>query len=295
MPSLEDDAIERVILQSQLDLGSLRIFDPSHPERAVVAAGAPWFMALFGRDSLLTALMSLPLDPTLALGTLRTLADLQGTRVDAASEEQPGRILHEVRLGATTNLALGGGSVYYGTADATPLFVVVLGELARWGGLPEDADDLIAAADRALEWIDPLRRPRRRRLRRVRAAQRPRPRQPGLEGLVGRHQLRRRVARRMRPSRSARCRATLRRVPRARDARARPAATTRLRPDLGRRGRAICKREFNERFWLPDRGYFALALDGDKRPVDALRLEHGPLPVDAASSTRTRPRRSPSA
>ena len=141
------------ILQSQLDLGSLRIFDPSHPDRAVVAAGAPWFMALFGRDSLLTALMSLPVDPTLALGTLRTLADLQGTRVDAASEEQPGRILHEVRLGATTNLALGGGSVYYGTADATPLFVVVLGELARWGGLPDDADDLIEAADRALEWI----------------------------------------------------------------------------------------------------------------------------------------------
>ena len=108
-----------MILQSRRDLGSLRIFDPRHPERAVVAAGAPWFMALFGRDSLLTALMALPLDPTLALGTLRTLAELQGTRVDTSSEEQPGRILHEVRLGATTNLALGGSSVYYGTADAT--------------------------------------------------------------------------------------------------------------------------------------------------------------------------------
>jgi glycogen debranching enzyme len=154
IPTLEDDAIERVIVQSQRDLGSLRIFDPEHPERAVVAAGVPWFMALFGRDSLLTAYMTLGLDPTLALGTLRTLAELQGRRFDSSSEEQPGRILHEVRLGATTNLALGGESVYYGTADATPLFVFVLGELAAWGALPDDADDLLAAADRALEWIE---------------------------------------------------------------------------------------------------------------------------------------------
>lgn len=152
--SMEDDSLERVIRQSQRDLGSLRIFDPKHADRAVVAAGVPWFMALFGRDSLLTACMALPLDPTLALGTLRTLADLQGKGFDPASEEQPGRILHEVRLGATTNLALGGESVYYGTVDATPLFVVVLGELARWGGLPDDADELLAAADRALEWIE---------------------------------------------------------------------------------------------------------------------------------------------
>jgi len=154
VPVMEDDAIERVIVQSQRDLGSLRIFDPSRPDRAVVAAGVPWFMALFGRDSLFTAFMALPLDPTLALGTLRTLADLQGTRLDRSSEEQPGRILHEVRLGATTNLALGGSSVYYGTADATPLFVVVLGELARWGALPDDADELLIAADRALEWVE---------------------------------------------------------------------------------------------------------------------------------------------
>ena len=152
--SMEDDSLERVIRQSQRDLGSLRIFDPKHSDRAVVAAGVPWFMALFGRDSLLTAYMALPLDPTLALGTLRTLADLQGSELDTSSEEQPGRILHEVRLGATTNLALGGESVYYGTVDATPLFVVVLGELARWGGLPDDADELLRAADRALEWIE---------------------------------------------------------------------------------------------------------------------------------------------
>ena len=274
VPSLEDDAIERVILQSQLDLGSLRIFDPSHPERAVVAAGAPWFMALFGRDSLLTALMSLPVDPTLALGTLRTLADLQGTRVDAASEEQPGRILHEVRLGATTNLALGGGSVYYGTADATPLFVVrprrarPLGWPARGCRRPHRGRRSGARVDR------PLRRPRRRRLRGVRAAQRSRPRQPGVEGLVGRHHLRRRVARSRahRALRGAGLR--VRGVPRPRDDRRVPRRRARWRPN-GRSAAADLKREFNERFWLPDRGYFALALDAEKRPVDSCASNMG--------------------
>lgn len=156
VPTFGDDDVERIMLQSQRDLGSLRIFDPRHPERAVVAAGVPWFMALFGRDSLLASYMTLGLDPTLAVGTLQTLAELQGSKSDPASEEQPGRILHEVRLGATTNLALGGESVYYGSIDATPLFVFLLGELAAWGALPDDdaTEELIAAADRALEWIE---------------------------------------------------------------------------------------------------------------------------------------------
>ena len=273
VPSLEDDAIERVILQSQLDLGSLRIFDPSHPDRAVVAAGAPWFMALFGRDSLLTALMSLPVDPTLALGTLRTLAELQGTRVDAASEEQPGRILHEVRLGATTNLALGGGSVYYGTADATPLFVVVLGELARWGGLPDEADDVIAAADRALDWI-------------LRYGDR------DGDGFVEYERLNEHglVNQGWKDSWDGITFAdgSLARAPIAlcevqgyvyAAFLARAAIATNRgddEPAAQWRDRAArLKREFNDRFWLPDLGYFALALDADKRPVDSCASNMG--------------------
>ena len=99
-------------------------------------------MALFGRDSLLTAWMLLPWDPGLALGTLRTLAAWQGNDVDAASEEEPGKILHEVRFGPAASFALGGRSAYYGSADATPLFVMLLGELQRWGG----KDNAIASA-----------------------------------------------------------------------------------------------------------------------------------------------------
>ncbi|WP_448006058.1 amylo-alpha-1,6-glucosidase [Agromyces bauzanensis] len=273
VPSLEDVALERVILQSQRDLGALRIFDPRHPDRAVVAAGVPWFMALFGRDSLLTALMSLPLDPTLAVGTLQTLADLQGSRFEPFSEEQPGRILHEVRLGATTNLALGGGSVYYGTADATPLFVVVLGELARWGALPDDASDLLRAADRALEWI--ARDGDRDGDGFVEYA---RLNEHGLvnqgwkdswdgitfaDGALAEAPI-------------ALCevqgyvyaayvaRATLASV----DGDDTAAAAWNDRAEQLKHG-------FNERFWLPDRGYFAIALDGEKRPVDACASNMG--------------------
>jgi glycogen debranching enzyme len=149
-----DSALVRTLRSSVRDLGALQIQDPEHPERRVVAAGAPWFMALFGRDALLSSWMALPVDPTLALGTLQTLARYQGAKEDPRTEEQPGRILHEVRLGAESALALGGGRAYYGTADATPLFVALLGELHRWG-LPEpEVAALVPAADRALHWID---------------------------------------------------------------------------------------------------------------------------------------------
>ena len=136
------------------DLGSLRIYDVDHPERAVIAAGAPWFMALFGRDSLLTSWMLLPFDTSLATGTLYTLAEHQGQKVVAATEEEPGRILHEIRFGHAARLALGGNSVYYGTVDATPLFVMLLGELRRWGVGMDRLSPLLGAADAALAWIE---------------------------------------------------------------------------------------------------------------------------------------------
>lgn len=149
-----DSAFDCSLEVGTRDLGSLQIEDPTQPGCPILAAGAPWFMALFGRDSLLTAWMALGLDSGLALNTLRTLARLQGTRIDPLTEEEPGRILHEVRLGREAALTLGGGTTYYGTADATPLFVMLLAELDRWGGLPDaDRPSLLAAADRAMAWI----------------------------------------------------------------------------------------------------------------------------------------------
>src|SRR5690349_16991607 len=149
----DDDQFRALLDRSTRDLAGLRIFDPEFPDRAVVAAGAPWFMTLFGRDSLLTSWMTMLVDPDLALGTLQTLARFQGQEVDPRTEEEPGRILHEMRFGETASLALGGGRVYYGTVDATPLFVMLIGELSRWGSRREEVDALLPAADAALKWI----------------------------------------------------------------------------------------------------------------------------------------------
>jgi glycogen debranching enzyme len=156
VPQVETDhpGLKEVIARSNEDLGALRIFDPDYPERVVVAAGAPWFMTVFGRDSLLTAWMALLVDPDLARGVLQTLARFQGTDVDPRHEEQPGRILHEMRFGDAPSLSLGGGSIYYGTADATPLFVMLLGEMRRWGVAREMVDELLPNARRAIEWIE---------------------------------------------------------------------------------------------------------------------------------------------
>src|SRR5436305_14177956 len=110
-------------------------------------------MTLFGRDSLLTSWMLLPVDASIAVGTLRTLAELQGQASVPETEEEPGRILHEIRAGVDAQSALGGGNVYFGSIDATPLFVMLLGELRRWGVSGSDLDALLPHADRALEWI----------------------------------------------------------------------------------------------------------------------------------------------
>jgi glycogen debranching enzyme len=147
-----DDALRTVLETARQDLGALRITDPEHPDEHPVAAGAPWFMALFGRDSLLTSYMTLPVDPRLASSTLRVLARQQGSRTDRRTEEEPGRILHEMRFGDDAAIALGGGRAYYGSVDATPLFVLVLGELRRWGLRDEAVRELLPAADRALAW-----------------------------------------------------------------------------------------------------------------------------------------------
>jgi glycogen debranching enzyme len=156
VPAVETDYahLKAIVARSAEDLGALRIFDPDYPERAVVAAGAPWFMTLFGRDSLITSWMALLVDPDLALGVLQTLARFQGDKVDPRFDEEPGKILHEMRFGGAASLSLGGGQAYYGTADATPLFVMLLGELRRWGLAPELVDGLLPHADRALDWIE---------------------------------------------------------------------------------------------------------------------------------------------
>lgn len=156
------EGLNATLARSEEDLGALRIFGGEQGAEAgsglgsgaVIAAGAPWFMTLFGRDSLITSWMTLLVDPSLAAGTLLTLARFQGRSVDQLSEEEPGRIPHEMRWGVNAAEESRAGDLYYGTADATPLFVMLLGELRRWGLADELVERLLPHADRALEWIE---------------------------------------------------------------------------------------------------------------------------------------------
>jgi len=151
-----NSGLSNAVSRSLDDLGALRIFDPEHIDRVVVAAGAPWFMTLFGRDSLLTSWMALPVDHALADGVLAELAETQGRHTDPLTEEDPGRILHEVRFDRLSARLLGGSGRYYGSVDATPLFVMLVAELTRWTGASERTAGLLPAVDRALDWAEQL-------------------------------------------------------------------------------------------------------------------------------------------
>ncbi|WP_235032080.1 glycogen debranching N-terminal domain-containing protein [Actinacidiphila yanglinensis] len=149
-----DRRLDRLVARSVGDLERLLLTDPDHPGDTFLAAGAPWFLTLFGRDSLWAARMLLPLGTELAAGTLRTLARRQGTRIDPHTEEQPGKILHEVRresLRLADARAL--PSVYYGTVDATPLWIVLLHDAWRWGMPAEQVAALLPHAEAGLEWL----------------------------------------------------------------------------------------------------------------------------------------------
>ena len=187
--------LNAVLRQTESDLGALLIHDDTGRGRAFVAAGAPWFMTLFGRDSLLTAWMALPLHVGLSIGTLQQLASVQGRRIDPITEEQPGRIMHEIRRGPASADVLG-GSIYYGSVDATPLFVMLLAECWRWGADEAAVRALLPAADAALAWAENHGDRDGDGFVEYRARDRPRPDQPGLEGQLRRHQRLRRAHRR---------------------------------------------------------------------------------------------------
>lgn len=140
--------------RSMVDLAALRYSPLSLAGAAVPAAGLPWFMTMFGRDSILTSLQALPFRPQLAANTLLVLASLQGTRFDDFRDEDPGRILHELRYGETAAFEEQPHSPYYGSVDATPLFVILLDEYERWSGDVALVRKLEREVRAALDWID---------------------------------------------------------------------------------------------------------------------------------------------
>jgi hypothetical protein len=148
-----DVRVPMLVRQSMDDLGGLLLRDGSTPDH-FIAAGAPWYLTLFGRDSLWAARMLLPLGTDLAMSTLRTLARRQGTRDDPGTEEQPGKILHEVRAEEQVLGDMTLPPLYYGTVDATALFVVLLADSWRWGADAAEVEALLPHVQACLGWME---------------------------------------------------------------------------------------------------------------------------------------------
>ncbi|HEY2793336.1 MAG TPA: glycogen debranching N-terminal domain-containing protein [Micromonosporaceae bacterium] len=151
---IPDDRLRRWIDRALGDLDALRV-RRAGSEDEFLAAGAPWFFTLFGRDALWAARFLLPIDTAIAASTLRALAALQGTRVDPASAEQPGKIMHELRQAtlAVDNERITLPPLYYGTVDATPLWICLLHDTWRAGLAEDEVRALLPPLHRALAWM----------------------------------------------------------------------------------------------------------------------------------------------
>src|SRR5215831_7210046 len=136
------------------NLEDLRVLCDERPTGLFPTAGVPWYAVPFGRDALITSIQTLALNPDLAVGSLRYLARHQGTKVDRYREEEPGKILHEIRFGELANLGQVPHTPYYGTVDATPLFLVLLVELLDWTADVDLFSELWPNVMAALDWID---------------------------------------------------------------------------------------------------------------------------------------------
>jgi glycogen debranching enzyme len=278
-PRLESDQdeLKGTYRRSLVDLAALRFSPPVAGGRSLPAAGLPWFMTMFGRDSIFTSLQALPFASELAATTLHALGDWQGSRVDDFRDEDPGRILHEMRYGEMTAFEERPHSPYYGCVDATPLYVILLDEYERWTGDRKLVRDLEQQARAALLWIDEY---------------------ADLMGTGYIWYQRRNEATGLENQcwkdswdsisyRDGRLpgfpRATCELQGYAYDAKLRGARLARLvwkdteLADRLEREAADLKRRFNRDFWVEDGEYFALALDTEGRQVDALASNNGHL------------------
>ena len=272
------DSLKATYRRSLVDLAALRFSPPVIGGRTTLpAAGLPWFMTMFGRDSIFTSLQALPFTPELAATTLKALGDWQGSRIDDFRDEDPGRILHEMRYGELTAFEERPHSPYFGSADATPLYVVLLDEYERWTGDRRLVRDLEQEARAALKWIDEYAD----LMGNGYVWYRRRNEETGLENQCWKDSW---------DSISYRDgrlpgfpRATCELQGYAYDAKMRGARLARniwkdsAFADELEREAADLKRRFNRDFWVSDGEYFALALDTEGNQVDSLTSNNGHL------------------
>ncbi len=278
-PKVDTDwhELRQTYRRSLVDLAALRFYPETVPDASLPAAGLPWFMALFGRDSLITSYQAIPFVPELARTTLLALGAHQATGWDDFRDAEPGKILHELRHGELATFGERPHSPYFGSADATPLFLVVLDEYERWTGDVQTVRRLEGSARAALEWIERYgdldgdgyieyrtRNPR--------------------TGLVNQCWKDSEVSIVHPDGRLAALpRAVCEIQGYAYDARIRMARLAReVWQDEGLAQRlesdaADLRAAFDRDFWLPDEGFYALALDGDKQPVPTLTSNIGHL------------------
>jgi glycogen debranching enzyme len=271
------DELRWAYRRSLVDLAALRFYPDSVPYSSLPAAGLPWYMALFGRDSLITSYQALPFVPEMCRTTLRALAAQQADTFDDFRDAEPGKIMHELRHGELTSFGQRPQSPYYGAADSTPLFLVVLDEYERWTGDTGTVLELEGAARAALRWVEEYGDANRDGFIEYQT----RNRDSGLDNQCWKDSWNSIVY----PN------GTIAPLPRATceiqgyayDARRRTARLARecwhdaALADRLERDAEVLRDTFNDAFWLADEGFYALALDGQDRQVPTMTSNIGHL------------------
>jgi glycogen debranching enzyme len=269
-----NEDVSRTYRQSVEDMGALRVYDHDFADDVwLPAAGVPWFVTIFGRDSLIVSLQNMMVHAPFAIGALAKLAEFQATEMDDWRDAEPGKILHELRFGELAHFHKIPHTPYYGTADATILYLLVLHEAWKWLGNAHDLQRFGGVAAKCLEWIDrhgdldddglqeyktrsslgyenvgwkdagdAVVYPDGSQVKQPKAL-------CELQGYVYDAKLR---------------------MAEACDALKLPVEAGELR-----RQAAELRRRFNERFWLPEIGCYAFGLDPDKRPIATVASNAG--------------------
>jgi glycogen debranching enzyme len=264
----DNRALNQIIEQAEQDI---YLLGQTFGENKILSAGIPWFATLFGRDSLIAAMQTLMFDPALARQTLTVLAEYQGQVEDDWREESPGKILHEMRFGEMSRAGEVPHTPYYGTVDATPLWLMLYADYYAWKGDRALLDRLWPNALAAMDWID---RNGEKTGYVTYDCQSP----GGLQNQGWKDSGDCIVNAAGHIAEGAIALAEVQGYVYAAKVRLSQLAHLQNRPDLSDRWQteaAALKTRFEQDFWLADEGYFALALDGNGQTVDSITSNPG--------------------